>query len=59
MCSALARERSRKVLPMSVVARSISWLMQRVPSRVWTVSARARTHPLTCVCVPIWVLQVV
>ena len=38
LCSTLARERSQKVLPFSVVARSLSWLMQRVPNRVWVVS---------------------
>ena len=38
LCSSLARERSQKELPFSVVARSLSWLMQRVPVRVWAVS---------------------
>ena len=41
VCSTLARERSRKIIPLSAVARSISWLMQRVPNRVWAVRACA------------------
>ena len=41
ICSSLARERSRKILPFSVVARSLSWLMQRIAERVWAVGQRS------------------
>lgn len=41
LCSTLARERSQKIIPFSVLARSISWLMQRVPNRVWAVCLHA------------------
>ena len=37
VCAGLARERSQKIIPFSVAARSVSWLMQRVPKRVWAV----------------------
>ena len=51
----LARERSTKVLPFSVVAKSISYLMQRVPIRVWAVGVRAHVCACVCesVCVPV------
>jgi hypothetical protein len=42
--SSLARERSRKMIPFSVAARSLSWLMQRVPKRVWAVSQSTCTY---------------
>ena len=40
--AALAREHSRKIVPFSVVAKSISWLMQRVPHRVWRGELKLR-----------------
>ena len=51
VCSALARERSQKIIPLSVAARSVSWLMQRVPTRVWTVCLLPHTvsfSPIAC-----------
>jgi len=50
VCSALARERSRKIIPLSVAARSISWLMQRVPSRVWADERRRKQIVHRAVC---------
>ena len=38
----LAREKSQRILPFSVVARSISYLMQRIPKRVWAVERKQR-----------------
>ena len=43
--AALAREQSERALPFSVVAKSISYLMQRVPIRVWACRV-TRTSPL-------------
>ena len=40
--AATARERSRQIIPFSIVAKSISWLMQRVPNRVWNAELRLR-----------------
>ena len=51
VCSALARERSRKIIPFSVAARSLSWLMQRVPARVRAVCctpSRAQSMGTLC-----------
>lgn len=48
LCSTIARERSQKILPFSVVARALSWLMQRVPGRVWKVYARPLSGPAKC-----------
>ena len=44
ICSTLARERSQKIIPFSVVARALSWLMQRVPTRVWAVCTYSLLH---------------
>ena len=38
----LAREQSLAVLPLSTVSRSISYLNQRVPSRVWAAERKQR-----------------
>ena len=35
MAAGLAREQSVKVMPLPVVIKAISWLMQRTPTRVW------------------------
>ena len=48
--AALARERSWRILPFSVVARSLSYLMQRVPVRVWAVE---RLHRCVLAAAPI------
>jgi len=50
VCSSLARERSQKLVPFSVAARSISWLMQRVATRVWADQQRRKevVHKVVC-----------
>ena len=42
MTASMSREMSRKILPFSIVAKSISWLMQRVPDRVWVSERKQR-----------------
>lgn len=42
MCGSLARERSRKIVTISVAARSISWSLQRVPVRVYADERRRK-----------------
>ena len=40
--AAVARERSQKIIPFSIMAKSISWMMQRVPTRVFTGERKQR-----------------
>lgn len=51
--AALAREHSRKAMPFSIVAKSISWLMQRVPNRIWAMERMQRRLISKQVCVGI------
>lgn len=51
--AALARENSRKRLPFSIVAKSISWLMQRVPNRIWASERKQRRLVSKQVCIRI------
>lgn len=50
MSSSLVRERSQKIIPFSVAARSLSWLMQRVPTRVWADQQRRKELVHRAVC---------
>ena len=51
--SALAREQSRKILPFIIVAKSISWLMQRTPNRIWRGERLERRLVHKSVCIGI------